>query len=432
MKYLPVDSNLFTENRKRFSANMLPNSVAFFNSNDEYPRGGDQFFKFKQNADLFYLSGIDQEQSILMIFPDAPLEKYKEVLFLRETNEHIAVWEGHKYTKEEATATSGVKTILWLDSFPNVLKEVMAHAVNVYLNSNEHTRYDSDVPYRDLRFGLDLMKKFPFHHYQRSAPIMVKLRTIKQDIEIALIKTACGITRDAFLRILGFVKPGVMEFEVQAEIEHEFIRKRSDGHAYTPIIASGKSACILHYIENNRECKDGDLLLLDFGAEYANYASDLSRTIPVNGKFSPRQKDCYNAILRVMKQAIQMLVPGTTIDAYHKEVCKLMEAEMIGLGLFTAEDVKNQDPDKPLFMKYYPHGTSHYLGLDVHDLGFKQTVLEEGMVFSCEPGLYIPEEGIGIRIENDILVTNNGPVDLMADIPLEVEEIEALMARKGS
>jgi Xaa-Pro aminopeptidase len=430
MKYLPINPVLFTENRKRFCANMLPNSVAFFNSNDEFPRGGDQFFKFKQNADLFYLSGIDQEKSILMLFPDAPLEKFKEVLFLRETNEHIAVWEGHKYTKEEATATSGVKTIIWLDSFPNVLKEVMAHAENVYLNSNEHTRYDSEVPYRDLRFGLDLKTKFPFHQYHRSAPIMVKLRTIKQDIEIELIKQACGITRDAFIRLLGFVKPGVMEFEVQAEIEHEFIRKRSDGHAYTPIIASGKSACILHYIENNRECKDGDLLLLDFGAEYANYASDLSRTIPVNGKFSPRQKDCYNAILRVMKNAIQMLVPGTTIDVYHKEVCKMMEAEMIGLGLFTQEDVKNQDPDKPLYMKYYPHGTSHYLGLDVHDLGYKQTVLEEGMVFTCEPGLYIPEEGIGIRIENDILVTNNGPVDLMSDIPVEVDEIEAIMAKQ--
>ncbi len=429
MKYLPIDPSLFISNRERFRAHLLPNSVAFFNSNDEFPRNGDQNFKFKQNADLFYLSGIDQEQSILMLFPDSPVEKYREVLFLRETNDHIAVWEGHKYTKEEATTASGVKTILWTDSFPAALHEVMAHASNVYLNTNENTRFTSEIAYRDLRFGQDLKIKFPYHNYQRSAPIMLKLRTLKQAGEIELIKTACGITRDAFKRLLGYVEPGVMEFEVQAEIEHEFIRKRSDGHAYTPIIASGKNACILHYIENNRECKNGDLLLLDFGAEYANYASDLSRTIPVNGKFSPRQKDCYNAVLRVMKKAIQLLVPGTTIDAYHKEVCKLMEAEMIGLGLFTSEDVKNQNPDKPLFFKYYPHGTSHYMGLDVHDIGFKQTPLEAGMLFSCEPGIYIPEEGIGIRIENDILVTNEGPVDLMADIPIEVEEIEALMAK---
>lgn len=429
MKYLPIDVQLFIENRDRFRSNLLNNSLAIFNSADEFPRNGDQNFKFRQNSDFFYLSGIDQEQSILMIFPDSPLEKYREVLFLRETNEHIAVWEGHKYTKDEAIATSGIKTVLWLDAFPGVLRELMAHAINVYLNANENLKYASEVPSRDLRFTKELKEKFPNHTYQRSAPIMLKLRTIKSKIEIAIIQQACDITEKAFRRVLAFTKPGMMEFQVEAEVSHEFTWNRADGHSYYPIIASGGSACILHYIENNRECKDGDLLLLDFGCEYANYAADLSRTIPVNGKFTARQKDCYNAVRRVMKQAIQMLRPGTTIDAYHAEVCKLMEAEMIALGLFTTDEVKNQNPDKPLFFKYYPHGTSHYLGLDVHDLGFKQQVFQPGMVFTCEPGIYIPEEGIGIRIENDILITEDAPFDLMANIPIEVEEIEALMKK---
>jgi Xaa-Pro aminopeptidase len=429
MKYLPIDPKLFIQNRERFCKHILPNSAAFFNSNDEFPRNGDQNFKFRQNSDFFYLSGIDQEQSILLIYPDCPLPKYREALFLRETNDVIAVWEGHKYTKDEAIATSGIINIFWLDAFPAALKEIMANSSHIYLNTNENMRFSTEVPYRDLRFANDLKERYPVHDYQRSAPVMSRLRTIKSKIEIDLISTACQITEKAFRRVMKFTKPGVMEYEVQAEIEHEFTWNRADGHAYYPIIASGGSACVLHYVENNKECKDGDLMLLDFGAEYANYAADLSRTIPVNGKFTPRQKECYNAVLRVMKQAIQKLVPGTTIDAYHAEVCKLMEAEMIGLGLFTAEDVKNQDPAKPLFFKYYPHGTSHYMGLDVHDLGTKQEVLHAGMLFSCEPGIYIPEENIGIRIENDILVTDNGPVDLMAGIPIEVEEIEAIMAK---
>lgn len=429
MKYLPIDVQLFIENRDRFRLNLLKDSLAIFNSADEFPRNGDQNFKFRQNSDFFYMSGIDQEQSILLIFPESPLEKYREVLFLRETNEHIAVWEGHKYTKEEATATSGIKTVLWLDAFPGVLRELMAQTTNVYLNANENVRYASEVPDRDHRFTKEIKEKFPNHTYQRSAPIMLKLRTIKSKIEIELIQQACDITEKAFRRVMAFTKPGVMEYQVEAEVSHEFTWNRADGHSYYPIIASGGSACILHYIENNRECKDGDMMLLDFGCEYANYAADLSRTIPVNGKFSIRQKECYNAVLRVMKQAIQMLRPGTTIDAYHAEVCKLMEAEMIGLGLFTADEVKSQDPAKPLFMKYYPHGTSHYLGLDVHDLGFKQQVFQPGMVFTCEPGIYIPEENLGIRIENDILITGDAPYDLMANIPIEVEEIEALMKK---
>jgi len=378
---------------------------------------------------MFYLSGIDQEQSILVIYPDCVRKEYREILFLRETNEHIAVWEGHKYTKAEATEASGVKNIIWLDSFDSVMKDLMSNAEHVYLNMNENIRLATTVPYRDVRFANEWKSKYPFHKYERAAPLVTKLRTVKSAEEVELIQEACNITGKAFDKVMRFVKPGVMEYEVEAEIIHEFIRNRANGHSYNPIIASGASACILHYVENNKPCKNGDLILLDFGAEYANYAGDLSRTIPANGKFTKRQKDVYNATLRVMKFATSKLVVGTTIDAYHAEVCKKMEQELIGLGLFTIEDVKKQAPNAPLFMKYYPHGTSHFMGLDVHDVGCKQELLQDGMVFSCEPGIYIPEEGIGIRIENDILITKNGPVDLMKHIPLEVEEIEAIMAK---
>ncbi|HRS53810.1 MAG TPA: aminopeptidase P N-terminal domain-containing protein [Bacteroidales bacterium] len=429
MRYLPINPELFINNRKNFLRMMKPKSLAIFVSNDEMPRNGDQCFPFRQNSDFFYLTGIDQEKSILLLAPNCPNHKYREILFLVETNEHIAIWYGHKYTKEEATATSGIKTVMWLDEFENVLKEVMSTSENVYLNINENIRFSTEVPYKELRFADNIKAKYPLHTYYRSAPIMTNLRTIKSPLEIELISKACEITEKAFRRVLSFVKPGVMEYEIEAEITHEFIKNRATGHAYSPIIASGKNACILHYVENNKECKDGDLLLLDFGAEYANYASDLSRTIPVNGKFTQRQKDCYNAVLRVMKQAIKKLVVGTTIDTYHSEVCKLMEEEMIKLGLFTEEDVKKQNPEKPMFFKYYMHGTSHFMGLDVHDVGSKQELLKAGMLFSCEPGIYIPEEEIGIRIENDILVTENGPVDLMATVPIEVGEIEALMSK---
>jgi len=430
MKYLPVNQQLFIKNRERFAALLKPNSLAIFGSNDEMPRNGDQYFPFRQNSDLFYLSGIDQEQSILVIYPDSIRQEYREILFLRETNEQIAVWEGHKYTKNEATATSGVKTILWLDAFETVMKDLMTCAEYVYLNINENIRFASAVPYRDLRFASEWKEKYPLHKYERAAPLITRLRVIKSAEEVELIKHACNITGKAFDRVLRFMKPGMMEYEVEAEITHEFIRNRANGHSYTPIIASGASACILHYTENNKVCNDGDLVLLDFGAEYANYAGDLSRTIPVNGKFTARQKEVYNATLRVMKYAVSNLVTGTTIDAFHSGVCKKMEEELIGLGLFTMDDVLKQNPAQPLYKKYYPHGTSHFMGLDVHDVGSKQEILQEGMVFSCEPGIYIPEENIGIRLENDILITNNGPVDLMKNIPLETEEIEELMAHK--
>jgi Xaa-Pro aminopeptidase len=431
MKYFPIDSKLFIENRKKFVSKMKPNSMAIFNSNDEMPRNGDQNFPFRQSSDLFYLCGIDQEKTILVLYPDCPVPKYREMLFCVETNEIIAVWYGHKYTKEEATATSGINTVVWLSQFETILHELMVNCSSVYLNANENLRFTTEVPYRDVRFNKWLQEKYPNHTYERSTPLVTSLRLQKSPIEIELMKTAIGITNKAFRRLLGFVKPGVMEYEIEAEIDHEFIRNRASGHSYYPIIASGKSACVLHYVENNRPCHDGDLLLLDFGAEYANYCSDLSRTIPVNGKFTKRQKDVYNATLRVMKQAKAKLVVGTTIDEYHAEVCKIMEQELIGLGLFTAEDVKKQDPNNPLFFKYYMHGTSHFMGMDVHDVGTKQMKLLPGMVFSCEPGIYIPDEAIGIRIENDILVTENGPVDLMDIIPIEADEIEELMAKQS-
>ncbi len=427
MKYTAIDSSLFVANRARFTALMQPHSMAFFNANDEMPRNGDANFLFRQNSDLFYLSGIDQEQTILVLFPDAPLPKYREILFVRKTNEHIAVWEGHKYTKEEARAASGIQSVFWLEDYLSIVPMLMNHCRRVYHNINENDRFSSEVPYRDLRFARQMQSAYPGHTYDRSGPLLAQLRAIKHDIEIKLMQRAIDITEKAFRRVLRFVKPGVMEYEIEAEITHEFIRKRANGHAYTPIIASGPSACVLHYTDNNRECKAGDVILLDFGAEYANYAADLTRCVPVSGEFTDRQRDVYNAVLRVMKAATAMLVPGNTIEKYHAEVGKCMEEELISLGLITREEVKNQHPDLPAYKKYFMHGTSHFLGLDVHDIGDRYQPMQAGMVFTCEPGIYIPEEGLGIRLENDILVTTKEPVDLMAAIPLEIEEVEELM-----
>ncbi|MCD4681428.1 MAG: aminopeptidase P N-terminal domain-containing protein, partial [Bacteroidales bacterium] len=366
MRYSQIDNKLFIQNRKRFTEQLKPKSLAFFNSNDEMPRNGDQNFSFRQNSDFFYLSGIDQEKSVLIIFPDCPVEKFREVLLLRETSETIAIWEGHKYTKDEATSTSGIKTVMWLDSLDAVIAEVMVHAENVYLNTTEQLKFIPEVISRDNRFTNDLKNKYPAHNYQRSAPILTDLRLIKSDIEISLMTEAINITEKAFRRVLKFVKPAVKEYEIQAEIEHEFILNRANGHAYHPIIASGNNANCLHYNENNDECKSGDLILLDFGAEYANYCADLSRTIPVNGKYSPRQKKVYNAVLKVQKAAIKLMVCGNTIDKLNVEVAKIMEKEMIKLGLFTKEDTNKQNAEKPFWAKYYPHGTSHFMGLDVH------------------------------------------------------------------
>ncbi len=427
VRYESIDPNLFIENRKRLNNLLKTNSLAIFHSNDEMPRNGDCFYPFRQNSDFFYLTGIDQEQSILLLFPDCPNPSYKEVLFVRETSEHIKVWEGPKYTKKQASATSGIKTVFWLENFDAIFKMVTNWADNIYVNQNEHDRAHSDVDSRNLRFTRELKNHYPAHHFERVTPLVTRLREIKSQFEIDIIKHACSITEKGFRRILEFTKPGRWEYELEAEVSHEFTINRANGHAYTPIFASGENACILHYTNNNQQCKDGDLILMDFGAEYANYASDLSRTIPVNGRFTKRQKDIYEAVRRVMKEATQMLVVDNVLDDYHKEVCKIMESELIGLGVLDKTEVSRQDPQKPLFKKYYPHGTSHFLGLDVHDVGNRYNAFKPGMIFTCEPGIYLPDEGIGIRIENDILITENGPVDLMASIPIEVEEIEDLM-----
>ncbi|QNH63120.1 aminopeptidase P N-terminal domain-containing protein [Hymenobacter sediminicola] len=427
MRYGRIAPELFTENRRRFRAQLPPASLAIFHSNDVMPTNADGTMTFRQNNDLFYLAGVDQEESILVIFPDAVLPQHREILFLKETSEHILVWEGYKLTKEQAREQSGVPTIMWLESFKSVLPALMNEAENVFLNSNEHIRATVEVETRDARFIKWIREAYPLHLYRRVAPIMHHLRAIKSAEEIRLMQKAADITGDAFRRLLGFVKPGVMEYEIEAEIFHEFLRQGSRGPAYGSIIASGANACILHYVSNDRECKDGDVMLLDFGAEYANYAADLSRSIPVNGKFTKRQRDVYEAVLRVMKYATSQLVAGNSIEEYHAGVGRFMEQELIKLDLLNEQDVKNQDPAAPLYKKYFMHGTSHYLGLDVHDVGAKYRVFEPGMVYTCEPGIYIREEGLGIRLENDILITKTGNDDLMKNIPLEADDIERLM-----
>jgi len=426
VRYLAIEKKLFIGNRENFSNSLKLNSLAVFHSNDITLTNADSTLAFRQNNDLFYLSGIDQEESILIIYPDANNAQHKTILFIRETNENIATWEGAKYTKQLAKDTSGIETIYWLHQFDKIFETLMVECEYVYLNTNEHTRAVIDVETRDARFIKKCKSQFPLHKYERSAPIMHHLRAIKHPIEIELLKKAISITEKSFLRILNFVKPGVMEFEIEAEYTHEFVRNRAT-HAYTPIIASGASSCVLHYIDNNLSCNDGDLLLMDVGSSYANYASDMTRTIPVNGKFSARQRQVYDAVLRVMKAATKMLVVGNIWDDYHKEVGKIMEIELIGLGLLDKSEVEKQNPEKPLYKKYFMHGTSHFLGLDVHDVGNKYRKFEAGMVFTCEPGIYIREENIGIRLENNILITETGNIDLMASIPLEAEEIEALM-----
>ncbi|MGB1104203.1 MAG: aminopeptidase P N-terminal domain-containing protein [Crocinitomicaceae bacterium] len=428
MKYDRIDRELFVKNRAKFTAAMEHGAIAFFNSNDIYPISADSTMPFQQHRDIFYLSGVDQEESILVLFPNAFNEEHREMLFLRETNEHIAVWEGEKLTKEAAYETSGIKNVYWLDQFETVMKTLMAQAQNIYFNTNEHTRANTEVQTREDRFIKKLTKKYPAHGVLKSAPILHRIRSVKEQQEIDLMQTACDITKKGVERVLNFLKPGVMEYEIEAEIMHEFLRNRSKGFAYTPIIASGKSACVLHYIENNKECKDGDVILMDFGAEYANYASDLTRCFPVNGKFTDRQKAVYNAVLHVKQEAEKLLVPGTFLADYHKEVGKLMESQLLNLGLIDQTDIKNQDPNWPAYKKYFMHGTSHFIGLDTHDVGLWTEPLKAGMVFTCEPGIYIPEENLGIRLEDDLVVQNSGnPKNLMDNIPIEADEIEELM-----
>lgn len=429
MRYLPINIELFLNNRRKFAEKMKKNSVAIFNSNDEMFRNGDQFFPFRQNSDLFYLTGIEQEQTTLLLAPDHPNPKFHELLFIRESNVELETWFGHKLTKQEAQEISGIKNVMSMDRMNMVLREIILSSKNIYFNFNEYPKFEVDYPSRDERFAEELKKKYPTHNFERAAPIMGELRTIKSEIEIELLQKACDITEKGFRRVLNYVKPGVKEYQVQAAIDYEFTMNGANGHGYYPIIASGLNACTLHYIENDKECKDGELLLMDFGAEYANYSADLTRTIPVNGKFTKRQREVYESVLKVQKQAIKLLVIGNTIEKVNAAVNKLMEKEIVKLGLMKQSEANDPEKAKEILFNYYMHGTSHFLGLDVHDVGLKTEPFKAGMVFTCEPALYIQDEKIGIRLENDILITEKGPKDLMATIPIEADDIEALMAK---
>jgi Xaa-Pro aminopeptidase len=429
MRYVSIDKELFTTNRKRLGQELKNGSLALFNSNDIMPTNADGTMSFRQNNDLFYLSGIEQEESILIVCHDFPDKKYREVLFIKEPNELMEKWEGHKLTKAEAREISGIETIAWLSDFPKLFHHMMAMGGvdNVYLNSNEHYRADIVVQTRDARFIDWCQKVYPLHRYRRVAPVMANLRRIKQTQEIELIQKACDITEKGFRRVLKFLKPGVLENEIEAEYIHEFIRLGSKGFAYNPIIASGVNNVILHYVENNKKCKAGDLVLLDVAAEYANYNSDLTRTIPVSGKFTKRQKDVYNAVLRIERAAFKMLNPSVVYFDFQKEIEKLMESELLKLKLIDKTDIKNQRPEYPAYKKYFYHGTSHMLGLDVHDVGNMHEKVKVGSVWTIEPGIYIKEEKFGVRLENNVVIGKNKNIDLMKNIPIEAEEIEEQM-----
>ena len=428
MKYNTIDRQLFIKNRAKFVAQMKSNSVAVFNSNDIYPVSADSSLPFAQHRDIFYLSGVDQEESILLLFPDAPYDHLKEILFLKETNEHIAIWEGEKLTKDKAFEVTGIKSVIWLQDFHKTLKEVMAYAETMYINTNEHYRASIETETREARFVKWWKENYPAHKVEKSNPILQRLRSVKESEELDLIQEACNITAKGYKRVLKFVKPNVTEYEIEAEFAHEFIRNRSKGFAYTPIIASGNNANVLHYIENNQSCKSGDLILLDVGAEYANYSSDMTRMVPVSGRFTERQKEVYNAVLRVKNEATQMLTVGNLWKPYHIEVGKIMTSELLGLGLIDKADVQNENPDWPAYKKYFMHGTSHHIGLDTHDYGLLHEPMKANMVFTVEPGIYIPAEGFGIRVEDDVVIQTNGePFNLMRNIPIEVDEIESIM-----
>ena len=428
MKYESIDSKLFIKNRANFSKEMKKNSIAFFNSNDIYPVSADSTLPFEQHRDIFYLSGIDQEESILVLSPDNPNPDLREILFLKETSDHIAVWEGPKINKSQALKISGIKTVFWLNDLEKIINKLVDCCENIYFNNNEHYRAKIETETREARFNSWLENKYSKKNKERSNPILQRLRSLKDPIEINLIQQACDITNKGFRRILGFVKPGVWEYEIEAEFIHEFLINRSKKFAYTPIIASGNNANILHYIENNMQCKGGDLILLDVGAEYANYSSDMTRTIPVNGRFNKRQKAIYNAVLNVKNEATKLLVPGTDWAEYHIEVGKLMTSQLIDLKLLDKVDIRNQTKEKPAYKKYFMHGTSHHMGLDTHDYGLLEEPMQENMVFTVEPGIYLPKEGFGIRLEDDVVIQKTGdPKNLMKNIPIEIDEIENLM-----
>ncbi|MFZ4763648.1 MAG: aminopeptidase P N-terminal domain-containing protein [Roseimicrobium sp.] len=434
MRVRTLPASLFQAARKRLIKELPPGALVILHANDIYPTNADGVMPFHQSSDLFYLSGVDQEETVLVLFPDAPEEKHREMLFLRETNEHIAIWEGDKLSKEQAEARTGIKkeSIYWLDKFEGLFRTLMCRAQHVFLNANEHARATTEVETRELRFIRRCQRDFPLHRYERLAPLLQELRVIKTSEETALIRDAIEITSAAFHRVLEFVRPGVMEFEIEAEIIHEFTRRRAT-HAFPPILGTGRNACVLHYITNHSECHDGELLLMDFGARSLGYHADLTRTVPVNGKFTKRQREIYDAVLRVQRAARKMLKPGVLLKPYQDDVGLLMQEELLRLKLITKKEIKESlesNPDKPAYKKYFPHGTSHHLGLDVHDVGDTWRKLEPGMVLTIEPGLYIREENIGVRLENDVLITKKGTEDLMDDIPIEPDAIEHLMARK--
>lgn len=430
MRYSTINPELFKLNRKNFTKQMKKNSLAVFVSNDIITRSADASYRWRQNPDMFYLSGIDQEETFLILFPDAPEARYREILFVRRTSEQIMIWEGKKHTQQEAAAISGIENVMWAESFESIFNMLMHYTGHVYLNTNEHDRSIAMGEATEVKFARKVMNDFPLHKYERSAPILHSLRVAKSKYEVELLSKAIDITNTGFKRALKFIKPGVWEYEVEAELTHAYISNRGTGHAYEPIVATGGNACVLHYVSNDAQCKAGDLLLMDCGAEYANYCADLTRTVPVSGKFTARQKNVYNAVLRVHHAAAAMMKPGITLNDLNNAVGKIMEEELIKLKLLKLTDVKKQDPKAPLYKKYFPHGTAHFLGLDVHDVGNRFDKLKEGAVLTCEPGIYIREENLGIRIENNLLVTKNKPVDLMAQIPIEVEEIEEIMNSK--
>ena len=431
MRYQPLPASLYRRNRQKFMDRMKPASIAVFNSNDIYPISADSTLPFQQHRDIFYLTGVDQEETVLLLFPDAPDPKNREILFVRETNEHIKIWEGEKLTKEAATALTGIETVYWTTEFERVFKDLMRQAERLYINTNEHYRAATEVETREDRFIKWARQKFPGHKLERSNPILQRLRSVKEPEEIEQIQRACNITEAGFRRVLDKMRPGLYEYEIEAEFAHEFLRRGSKGFAYTPIIAAGANANVLHYIQNDQIIRDGDLVLIDVGAEYGNWSSDMTRTIPANGRFTERQKAVYNAVLRVKDKAADLLRPGITIPEYHKKVGEFMTEELLALGLLTDQEVKNQNPDWPAYKKYFMHGTSHHLGLDTHDYGILEEPIRAGMVFTVEPGIYIPEEGFGIRIEDDYVVQPEGaPLNLMKNIPITVEEIEELMARR--
>ena len=432
MKYMPLNKEIFIQNRKRFNERMEKSALAIFNSNDELPTNGDQLYPFRQNSDLFWLTGIEQEDTMLILFPGNTDPKYKEVLILVRPNELKEKWDGHRLTAQEAKSISGIETVIWLDTLQGVLQPLVHSVDIIYLNSNENDRKNNQVLVRDYRYAQEMKLLYPLHQYRRSAVILKDLRSIKTPLELEVLQKAIDITEIAFRRILQFLKPGVMEHEIEAEIWHSFLSQRASGPAYGSIIASGDRARTLHYVSNNQPCLDGELVLMDFGANYGNYCADLTRTIPVNGKFTRRQKTVYNACLHLHQYAASILKPGITILDYTEKVGDEATLVFQKIGLLRKSDIKNEDPDNKAYRKYLYHGISHHLGIDVHDLGKRSEPVKAGMVFTIEPGIYIEEEQIGVRIENNFWVTRNGNKDLMKNIPITIEEIEMSMKRSSN